>query len=423
MHNSSNMDIDGADNYVCAGCQLAITDNLYLSCSSCQRKYDLLCLNMSKECFQALQECTKDSWTCPECRRLVPKTDYDNSPARALYASHLSDTCDTNVTHRKKPTRPTSLKVVLPTPDVHTMAPSTNAPLNITQQIQEGFKLTMETYVMSALNDFSNKFFIRLDKLTATMESISSRLTSFDERITSLETRFSDNIDTNQNNELVVEVEKLKCQINERDQELLINDLEITGVPESTNENKLHLITLIGQKVGVTVSEHDVMSVTRVGVRRAVPAQKIQSGAISPDKSCSSLREATPHVRGAEGQGAAGASPESDITSSHIMTSRPLVVRFVRRDQRDQLLRAARVRRVIDTTGLGFPGKPSRVYINERLTSTNRQLFYKTRMEARRLQWRNPWTTRGNIFVRRDAEHSAIKIRSEADIGRVFRNE
>ncbi|XP_063618750.1 uncharacterized protein LOC134791631 [Cydia splendana] len=254
------------------------------------------------------------------------------------------------------------------------------------------------------------------------MESISSRLTSFDERITSLETRFSDNIDTNQNNELVIEVEKLKCQINERDQELLINDLEITGIPETTNENKLHLITLIGQKVGVAVSEHDVMSVTRVGVRRAVPAQTIQSGANSPDES-SSLCEATPHVRGAQVPGAAAPPPESGSTSSVTMTSRPLVVRFVRRDQRDQLLRAARVRRVIDTTGLGFTGKPSRVYINERLTAANRQLFYKTRMEARRLQWRAPWTTRGNIFVRRDAEHSAIKIRSEADIGRVFRNE
>ncbi|XP_063374286.1 uncharacterized protein LOC134661983 [Cydia amplana] len=412
------MDIDGADNYVCAGCELAITDNLYLSCSSCQRKYDLHCLNMSVERFQALQQCTKDSWTCPECRRLtVPKTDYDNSPARAMYhASHSSDACVTNVTHRKKPSRPSSSQVVLPTPEVHTVETIIDTPLNITQQIQEGFKLTMETYVMSALNDFSNKFFIRLDKLTATMESISSRLTSFDERITSLETRFSDNIDTNQNNELVIEVEKLKCQINERDQELLINDLEITGVPETTNENKLHLITLIGQKVGVAVSEHDVMSVTRVGVRRAVPAQKIHSGANSADES-SSLCEATP-----EGPGAAGPPPESDSTSSVIMTSRPLVVRFVRRDQRDQLLRAARVRRVIDTTGLGFTGKPSRVYINERLTAANRQLFYKTRMEARRLQWRAPWTTRGNIFVRRDAGHSAIKIRSEADIGRVFGN-
>ncbi|KPJ10694.1 hypothetical protein RR48_02962 [Papilio machaon] len=99
---------------------------------------------------------------------------------------------------------------------------------------------------------------------------------------------------------------------------------------------------------------------------------------------------------------------------------RALVVRLVRRSARDELLRAARVRRILDSAGVVSSVAPRRVYVNERLSRLNKQLFYKAREESRRLKWKFAWTKNGKIFVRRDYTQTAVRIRDQADITRVF---
>ncbi|KAL4708969.1 hypothetical protein ACJJTC_005830 [Scirpophaga incertulas] len=130
--------------------------------------------------------------------------------------------------------------------------------------------------------------------------------------------------------------------------EALLTDLEIGQMPEDKAENAFHAVCVLATRLGVPLEERDVVYAERVGAR--------------PDE--------------------AGGRP------------RRMVVRLARRSLRDELLRAARLRRT------GF--------------------FIGVREECRRLQWRYCWTRRGRIFARQGEGRQVFQLRSEMDIPRVF---
>ncbi|CAG5039777.1 unnamed protein product [Parnassius apollo] len=121
---------------------------------------------------------------------------------------------------------------------------------------------------------------------------------------------------------------KIERRLNYRDQTSFLNDLEITGLDELANENPIYLITIIAQKVGISLDECDIVSAGRKGKRR--------SGDVI------------------NGEGA-------------VPRPQPLVVRLARRTLRDQLIRAARSRPGVDTAGIVNTVQSRRFYINEPL--------------------------------------------------------
>ncbi|XP_063823764.1 uncharacterized protein LOC135073509 [Ostrinia nubilalis] len=177
-------------------------------------------------------------------------------------------------------------------------------------------------------------------------------------------------------------IDQMHSELNEREQTLLLTEVEITGVPEYQSESSTHIVQAIAKKLGMTIDEQDIVSVVRAGPKRLV---------------------------GAEGD----TKPRP----------RPLVVKLTRRSIRDDLLRNARVRRGLTTENIGLPdGTPSRVYVNERLTKTNRRIFHQARLAAGAVNWKFVWTKEGRIFSRRtdSGESRAVQIKSEKDIKRVF---
>ncbi|XP_061722895.1 uncharacterized protein LOC133529229 [Cydia pomonella] len=213
--------------------------------------------------------------------------------------------------------------------------------------------------------------------------AVTESLSDLCARVEALEGKAPNVIESNNTESTLLEtVTQLKMELNARDQDQLLNDIEISSVPEENGENTIHIVTTLGQKLGVTLSEHDIIDATRVG-----RASQLNEG-----------------VQG--------------------LSSRPrlLVVRLARRAVRDRLLQAARVRRGATTEGTGLPGPNSRFYINERLTVINRRLFQKTRQLKEQLGWRYAWTRDGKIYVRQrpGAESPRHRIRSELDLERVF---
>ncbi|XP_026313558.1 uncharacterized protein LOC113225457 [Hyposmocoma kahamanoa] len=177
-------------------------------------------------------------------------------------------------------------------------------------------------------------------------------------------------------------IAKLQYELNEKEQEAIINDIEIGGVPEYHNESAAHLITTIAAKIGVNLDTRDIVSATREGLVRP--------------------------TRVGDSRG-----------------PRRVIVRLSRRAVRDELLRAARSRRNTDTTGLGLPSHDTKkVYINERLTKTNRILFAKARAARVAMNWRFVWTREGRIFARKSdsADSPTHRVRCEEDIDRIFNN-
>lgn len=217
---------------------------------------------------------------------------------------------------------------------------------------------------------------ITLSAFNSRVDDIESRLSRLEEQSASQESRSS----------VQTTISQLQTQLNDRDQDLLMNDVEISGLQEASGENLMNITCLLAKKLGVDLDDRDVVSAERSGPQRAFLAST------------------------------------SDGKQAQQPRPRPVVVRLARRAVRDELLRAARVRRGVDSSGI-IDADPRRFYVNERLTRTNRQLFYKAREEGRLKNYRFVWTKGGRIFVRKTVTASVQRVRSEADLEKIFAND
>ncbi|XP_053622066.1 uncharacterized protein LOC128681850 [Plodia interpunctella] len=351
------------DNYeTCAGCQSLITDREYLICFSCKRAYDLICANVSQQRFYStLTGEHRQAWRCVCCISKMPKSDNTNTPVRGV-----SDGVNIN---------------------------RGAAACNLTQHLDDSSALN-DTVEMTDMQSFMLEarqwreemkaarvqleiFNTVVARLTERLEESDRKQDQLQKRVDILENQVAE-LSTNKDISLQVTIENLKAELNDRDQDLLGNDLEITNIPEEKGENLVHLVSSIADKLAVDLTEQNIVSVSRVG-------------------------------RSFEGDGAA-------------QRPRPIVVRVSRRAVRDQLLHSARVRRGATTEGTGLPMPHRRFYINERLTKTNRQLFRRARDLGKSHNWRYVWTKDGKIFVRQHtgSDSPRHRIRCEQDLTKIF---
>lgn len=378
-----------------------------LICANCKLYFHIECVGYEKRYF-LLDNNRKSQWKCSPCQKstitnekctpirsgagsrpppkqvevkekTLPMADSGDSPPMA-FKSPVSEVIDPfqNVTVRGH-----SQKLRGDNRSLDENSPPGDTALEITTALKE--------YIAEQMSNFTQQLLTKIDTLATSIQTFNSRFNHIEERITTIEKRLDEKVNDNIH-ELAVTVDRLKCELNDREQEILLNDIEISGIPEANGENPVHIATLIGNKLGVTIDERDVVGAERVGARRSFAA-----------------------VAG----GAGGNVDGADETGGRA-GPRPLVVRLLRRSQRDELLRAARVRRAVDTAGLNLPSPPRRFYVNERLTRANRLLFRRVREMKQQLEWKFAWTRDGTVLVRRDVGESVKRIRSEADFLKVF---
>ncbi|XP_026744697.1 uncharacterized protein LOC113506032 [Trichoplusia ni] len=208
-------------------------------------------------------------------------------------------------------------------------------------------------------------------ELKTTLNSCSTRIDGLETRVDALE-KLATSSSSNSNVDGIVE--DLMRELNDRDQDLLANDIEVSNLPEGKAENPAHIFKVIGHKLGISLDDRDIVSAERVGERQL----NVTNSA--------GLAESRP---------------------------RPIVVRLARRDLRDQLLDSARARRGATTADLDLPAPVQRFFLNERLTKPNRLLFRKARDAANALGWKFVWTKRDRILVRKAPGDKAQRIRTE----------
>ncbi|XP_073943385.1 uncharacterized protein [Choristoneura fumiferana] len=211
------------------------------------------------------------------------------------------------------------------------------------------------------------------------IRSCKASVTLFADRISSVEARLEEleNAKTHIT-ELESTINTLTCELNDREQEMLVNDVELVGIPEKDGESLEHIVGLLALKLGVALDESEIVGVYRAGPRRVVVS---------------------------------GGSPARP---------RPIAVRLSRAAVKQRLMKAARVRRNIKTTDLSLPGAPLPIYVNDRLTKMNRKLLGKAREVARERNWKYVWPWYGKIFARKFDKETAHHLRNEQDISRVF---
>ncbi|CAG5059830.1 unnamed protein product [Parnassius apollo] len=193
-------------------------------------------------------------------------------------------------------------------------------------------------------------------------------------RVTKLEKLYEERLIKCDTKILEDTISEFRVQLNERDQDLLVNDLEILGLPEQKGQNPINTVVLCAKKMGLDIDHREIVHAERAGILRT--------------------------------------SYYNNNSAQKLMSTGPrkIVVRMSRRAVRDEFLRCARVRRNITSDSLGLSGDPCRIYINERLTPVNRKLIGKTREAAKMASWSYTWPKGGQIFVRREHGKPVTRI-------------
>lgn len=351
-----------------------IKSRRFLQCCVCYQCYDLECAGVSEQRFRnTLTEEHRAAWKCVLCVSKQPKSDNSNTPVRA---SEGGITISRGAAVLSPPEQMGESTVVPITPTKQkndTGLGMTDLQILIQEVRLFREEMTATRHEMRQLNE-------TMALLTTRIDICEGHIDSLTERVANLESRAEDCPVTGNNNQLLAAFEQLKSELNDRDQELLANDVEIACVPEVRGESLPHVVMTLATKLGMNLVEQDLVSISRVG-----------------------------RIVDVEGDTA---------------TRRPrlIIVRFARRAIRDQVLREARVRRGATTEGTGLPGPPRRFYVNERLTTFNRQLFRRTRQLGEERKWRFVWTREGKIYARQQqgADAPRHRIRAESDLSRVF---
>ncbi|KAJ0169448.1 hypothetical protein K1T71_015035 [Dendrolimus kikuchii] len=325
----------------CAACGKFLSQTGAASCTGCPCMFHKVCVAIPEN------GTVPRNWTCPECKKKIRKSDNSDTPVKGV--------CGTNsppATASVPPVSTFSAEEL----QKHSFAP---APLEEDSEIR-----AMRRELAEYMSEFRKEMCELRGSLAGILEQ--KEMVAGSKEITELESK----------------VTQLKLELNDRDQETLLADLDIECLPEQNGENIIHTVSMLASKLGVTLENRDIVYAERVGSAR-------------------------PNI---------AASDSNEVGRQ----TRRVVVRLARRQLRDELLHAARVRRNFTTTDMGYGGPSQRVYVNERLTRANRLLFHRAREACRKHQWRYSWTKKGRIFVRQCEGRPAHCIRSDNDLSRVF---
>lgn len=413
----------------CLACRGRVTEVELLKCVHCKGNYHHNCVNMTSSFYMANLRDLRTYWQCPACDNVTSRRKGTDTPVRGLNKKResvglgqpLSVSCDGKQRSEDLSAVEYSLLDVGLSVDMscdeslldsandvdvgkknvsqnNTTIPSADAERGsitfadfaalMDLKLSE-FRTHLNDHFANLIEGLRRDFSGIIDSVYAQVNALKSDFLSISERTKTVETENAllkveiSKLSAREMNSDSKSLQSLQAGIDERDQMVLLNDLEVTGVPEFKGESTAHIVSAIAVKLGVQLDERDVVHATRVG--RAPVLGEAEAG----------FEE--------------GSRP------------RPIVVRLVRRAVRDMLLRSARVRRGSTTSDLGLPIHQSRrVFINERLTKKNRVLFGKARELGGKLQWRFVWTRDGRIMARRTETSKIYRIRTEEELHGVF---
>lgn len=173
---------------------------------------------------------------------------------------------------------------------------------------------------------------------------------------------------TEENMELRKRVEDVTNQMDDLEQYSRRNTVEIYGVPSEPEEDVAEIVVNVCKSVGVDVSKNSIDACHRLRKRENRPTAGI-------------------------------------------------AVRFVRRDDVEDLIQGRKTMGDLNTQHIGFAGEPKPVYVNRSLTARRRLLFAKAKKVQREKGFKFVWTDmNGNVRMKFKEGDKVIKIYSEKDL-------
>lgn len=176
-----------------------------------------------------------------------PKSGYQNTPIRPT----LSPVQSCNVTRRSKSR--------IPRDDSDVSGENSD----LFNEVKDGSPLGSSTELRQFMEELRSVraeiglFRPAMSELTTAIKTQNLRLDTIENRLENLEATMGES-DNSQIVGLEATIKQLKLEINERDQEMLGNDIEISGFPEASSENPVHVILTVAKTLSVHLDEHDV---------------------------------------------------------------------------------------------------------------------------------------------------------------------
>lgn len=353
---------------------------------------------MSVAYFNSHYKDANQPWRCPSCANITSRRKGDNTPIRRLHEPCTEDSnmsCEDIAHDTSIPPLETEQGSI----SIHQFSNLLASKLNdLEVKLTKNFSNELHTLIDSLkkeLNESTDFLFAQITLLKNELSTHRDRINSLESENSSLHSKLvqiSKQHASAESSTMHSTIKQLQLQLNERDQASLLNEVEVTGIPEFDGESVTHLAVTLANKLGLSLEDRDIVSARRVGPKRR-------------------------HNTSAINNNLPGIETDNDLPTR----ARPISVCFIRRSLRDDFLKNARIRRGTTSTDLGLPKHDvNRVHIHERLTPKNRIIFGKVRAMAKVLNWRFTWTREGRIYARCTDSSNVHIIRTEEDIERVF---
>lgn len=353
----------------CLACNGSAGLDEQLRCSACRDCYHYKCYSMPTEYYKENLKKLKLYWKCQTCSRITQRKQ-DSTPVRGRF-SPLSTADITNMSCDDVADEVRcSMGHEHTSNTMETTSSKSQAAITFDQ-----FGLLLDAKLATVSTEIRED----INYLKTCLDNLNAKLLTFDQRIKSLE-RLED-----ENTVLKATVTNLQLQLESQAQQALSNEVEISGLEESANENLTHLVLITANKLGMELQEVDLNFVSRAG----------------------------PKIKNTEDK-----TPSGSNRARH----RPLVVSFIRRTKRDEFLKHAKSRKSLSSKDIVGQGVGGTVYVNERLTGSKRHLFRTARTFAKEEGYKYCWLRNGSIFLRKqDAKEGspALRIQSEEDLNRL----
>jgi len=150
------------------------------------------------------------------------------------------------------------------------------------------------------------------------------------------------------------------------------NCLEIHGIPEEKTEDVVSVVKEVGKALDMPITDTMIDACHRLGRR---PGTNSQPPAI--------------------------------------------IVKFVRRLDKEEMLRKRRVKRNLSTRHMNLT-MDTPVYINESLSPMRRRLFVMAKEVKKTKNFKYLWVRNGKIFLRRQDNNPVIHVTCQADLSKLI---
>lgn len=212
-----------------------------------------------------------------------------------------------------------------------------------------------------SVQDFNRSFEDHNRKIEESTAALTNQTAKLEEYFTKME------LICTENERLKNKICILEERLDEMEQYSRSNMVEIHGVPTEENEDILNVVKKVGVALDMNIENSMVDICHRLGKKN-------------------------------DSKGPPG-----------------IVVKFVRRMDKEEMLRRRRVKRTLSTRHMGLPTDVP-VYINEALSPARRRLYALARQEKRKRGYKYLWLRGGRILMRKEESARVVQVSSQADL-------